>query len=121
MPRLLRAAALAVALLALGASACSSPLGSCGLIAVVITPSDTVRVAVGDSTLATATTISSCPQQISPAVTFASGSTAIATVRALGDTSAVVKGVSAGITFVLAQSKDRSNVRSGVPVKVTGP
>ncbi len=110
-----------MALLALGASACSSPLGSCGLIAVVLNPQDTVRVSVGDSTVAFASTLSSCPTQIGPAVTFQTGSTAIATVRPVNDTTAYVKGVAAGQTVLIAQSRDRTNIRSGVPVQVTAP
>ncbi len=119
--RLLRVAAMAAALLALGASACSNPLGSCGLIAVIVTPQDTVRATVGGLDTVTAKTISSCPSQISPAVTFTAGSTAIATVQATGDTIALVTGVKAGQTVLIAQSKDRTNIRTGVPIKVTGP
>jgi len=118
--RLLRGAALAVALLALAASACSSPLSSCGVIAVLTAPQDSIILAVGDSTLMYAQTISSCPQTIGPAVTFASSSTAVAVVIARSDTVALVRGVAAGRATITATARDRSNIRTGIIAHV-GP
>ncbi len=119
--RILHGAALAVFLLALAASACSSPLGSCGLIIVQTSPADTVRVQVGADAPASARTLSGCPETIAPPVTFQSGDTTIATVRAVNDTAAVVHGVKAGQAVLIAQSRDRTNIRTGIPIKVTGP
>lgn len=116
--RPLRAAALAVALLAFGASACSSPLGSCGVVAVVTAPLDSLIIAVGDSAIMAAQTISSCPATIGPAVTFSSNSTAVATVRPVADTLAWVRGIAAGRSIIIAQSRDRGTIRSGIVAHV---
>ncbi len=116
---ILRAAGLALALLALGATACSSPLGSCGLIIVQFTPGDTVRVPVGTDAPVSAVTASSCPDQISRAVTFSTLDSTIATVRVIDSISAVVHGVKVDTTGLIAQSKDRTNIRSGIPIVVT--
>ncbi len=119
--RLLRAAALAVALLAVGATACSSPLGGCGVVAVVTTPVDSLVITAGDSAAMSAQTISSCPATIGPAVTFASNSTAVATVRATSDTTAMVTGIRPGRSIIVAQSRDRTNIRSGIIAHVNAP
>ncbi len=119
--RLLRGAALAALLLAFGATACSSPLGSCGVVAVVTAPLDSLVIAAGDSAVMAAQTISSCPATIGPAVTFSSNSTAVATVRAVDDTTAWVRGIAPGRSIIIAQSRDRASIRSGIIARVNAP
>jgi len=114
---LLRGAILAGALLAVGASACSSDLASCGLLAVAVAP-DSMNLAVGDSAFMSAEIISGCPDKVGPHFDFASLTPAIASVRTVDDTSAWVKGVSAGQTAAVATSRDRSTIKNGVIVTV---
>jgi len=119
--RLLRGAALAAAFIALGATACSSPLASCGLLAVATLPLDTVSVAVGDSTSMLAQVITGCPDKVGPAIDFSSTNAAIATVREAADSLAWITGVSQGQATIIAAAHDRSNIRSGIQVTVTAP
>ncbi len=118
MRTLLRAALLAGGLLALGATACSNPLASCGLIAVAVAPQDSVSLAVGDSTMMSGQVVTGCPDRIGPKLDFSSANTAVATVRAVSDTSAWIKGVGAGSTAAIATAHDRNNIKGGVLVFV---
>ena len=113
----LRGALLAGVLLALGASACSSDLASCGLLAVAVAP-DSMSLAVGDSAMMAAQIISGCPDKVGNHFDFSSIIPSVATVRAVNDTAAWVKGVSAGQTAAVATARDRTTIKNGVFVTV---
>ncbi len=113
-----RGALLAVVLLAVGATACSNPLGSCGLLAVQVSPPDSMSLAVGDSAFMAAQMISGCPDKVGPHFDFSSLTPSVATVRAVNDTAAWVKGVSPGVTAAVATARDHTTVKGGVQVFV---
>ncbi len=115
---LLRGTLLAGILLVLGATACSSPLASCGLLAVQVFPQDSMSLAVGDSAFMSGEVISGCPDKVGPRLDFSSVDPTIATVRAVNDTSAWVKGVKVGTTIAIATSRDRTTIKNGVLVNV---
>lgn len=115
---LLRDTLLAGLLLALGASACSNPLANCGLLAVQVAPQDSMSLAVGDSAIMAAQIITGCPEKVGAHFDFSSVNTAVATVRAVNDTAAWVKGVGPGTTAAVATSRDRSTIKGGVLVYV---
>ena len=115
---LLRGALLACGLLALGAGACSNPLANCGLLLVQVFPQDSLALAVGDSAFMSGQVISGCPDKVGPKLDFATLNPAIASIRAVSDTSAWVKGLSAGQTAAVATSRDRNTVKAGVLVNV---
>ncbi len=126
--RLLRSAGLALGLLALGATACSSPLSSCGLLAVAVQPQDSLTVTVGATDTLLASVISGCPASVGPAIDFSISDTSVASVAvgssatAPGDTAlALVTGKKAGQTTVVATAHDRTNIRTGVRVVVSAP
>ncbi len=115
---LLRATLLAGGLLALGATACSSPFGNCGLLAVGVTPVDSMSLAVGDSAMMAAQIVTGCPDKVGPHFDFSSLTPSVATVRAVNDTAAWVKGVSPGVTAAVATARDHTTVKGGVQVFV---
>ena len=115
---LLRGAFLTGVILALGATACSNPLASCGLLAVQVAPQDSLSLAVGDSAMMAARIITGCPDKVGAHFDFSSVNTAIATVRAVNDTAAWVKGVGPGTTAAIATSRDRNTIKGGVLVYV---
>lgn len=116
--RILRGAALAAVMLALGATACSSPLASCGLLAVATAPPDSVSLTVAASDTMFAHVISGCPDKVGPSIDYSSTDTTIAVVRELADTSAVITGVKTGQATIIASAHDRSNIRAGILVRV---
>ncbi len=123
--RLLRSAGLALGLLALGATACSNPLGNCGLLAVLTAPQDSINLTVGATDTLAAHVLSGCPDQVGPAIDFSVTDTSVASVTPLAtvaDTAhALVTGKNAGRTTVVATAHQRTNIRTGVPVIVSAP
>ncbi len=119
--RLLRGAALAAVILALSATACSSPLASCGLLAVETQPADSIGVAVAASDTMFAHVLSGCPDKVGPSIDYSSTDTTIAIVREITDTAAVITGIRAGQATIIAAAHDRSNIRNGILVRVRTP
>ncbi len=113
-----RGTLLAGVLLALGATACSSPLANCGLLAVNVFPQDSLGIAVGDSAMMYGQVISGCPDKVGPKLAFSTVDPTVASARAVNDTSAWIKGLKAGTTAAVATSVDHSTIKGGVPVFV---
>ena len=112
------AVAVAAGLAAVALPSCETV--TCQVVGVVFANTDYV-VAVGDSLTVSATTLTDCPDRISPAVNFSSSDPTVFTTVAAGDTAVRVIPVHPGTASLQGVSRDRPNLKATVSVMVTGP
>ncbi len=92
---------------------------TCQVVGVVF-PDPGYTVALQDSLLVSATTLTDCPDRISPAVNFSSSNPSIFTTRTVNDTLVVVKGVTVGTAQLQGVSKDRPNLKATTDIMIIG-
>ena len=92
---------------------------TCQVVGVVF-PSPSFMVPLQDSLFVSATTLTDCPDRISPAVKFSSSNPSIFTARTVNDTLVVVRGVTVGIAQLQGVSKDRPNLKANTEITIIG-
>ena len=92
---------------------------TCQVVGVVF-PNPNFTVALQDSLFVSATTLTDCPDRISPAVKFSSSNPSIFTTRTVNDTLVVVKGVTVGTAQLQGVSRDRPNLKATAEIIIIG-